>query len=325
MSRIRAVRATPVNVPMTAPYRFAFGTLTSFTSTIVEVEDDDGVVGIGETPHGDLSAAVARAGAAITGIDVDDLNACEARCVSRTGFSLWDDPATERRAFGGIEIALWDLRARRAGVPLVDLLGGRVRDEVAFTEYFAFRVGEQETPADVVAYCERVAAEHDVPWFEGKLGVLDVDAELALATELVRVLGPGRVRRLDANGVYTLPTARRVCHRLAELGVPWLEDPCRTLDETARLRADGFPVSFSTHQADLARAGRDGVPDAFCLDLTELGGIRRTQDFLRACALLGTGFWCYSGDAGVMTAETAFRLGMAITFGIGYLFGVATG
>ncbi len=61
--RVRAVRATPVNVPMVAPYRFAFGSLGSFTTTIVEVEDEDGVVGIGETPHGDLAAEVERLGA----------------------------------------------------------------------------------------------------------------------------------------------------------------------------------------------------------------------------------------------------------------------
>ena len=38
-------------------------------------------------------------------------------------------------------------------MPLVDLLGGRVRDEVAFTEYFALRDGIETTPADVVRYC----------------------------------------------------------------------------------------------------------------------------------------------------------------------------
>ena len=70
------------------------------------------------------------------------------------------------------------------------------------------------------------------------------------------------------------------------------------------MRADGHPVSFSTHEPDLARAARTGVPDAFCLDAAELGGIRRTQDFLRACEALGVDFWCYSGDAGIMTACT---------------------
>ena len=299
--RVKDVRATAVNVPMVAPYRFAFGSLASFTTTIVEVEDEDGVVGIGESPHGDLVREVEVLGAALAGTRIDDLNGCEARVLSRTGFSPWSQDATARRAFGGIEIALWDLRARREGRPLVELLGGRVRDEVAFTEYFALRHGAEETPEAVVAYCEQLAAEHGSPWFEGKLGVLDVAEELAMVGALSECLGQ-RLLRLDANGAFTVPTARRVVAALARLGIPWLEDPCRTLDEVARLRADGHPVSFSTHEPELARAARTGVPDAFCLDAAELGGIRRTQDFLRACEAIGIDFWCYSGDAGVMTA-----------------------
>ena len=302
MSAIATVRATAVNVPMRVPYRFAFGTLASFTTTIVEVVDVDGVVGLGEVPHGDMADTVVRLSERLVGLEPERLNECERRCVTATGFSTWRDAATERRAFGGIEMALWDLRARRAGVPLVDLLGGRIRDEVAFTEYFALRPGAQDTPADVIDYCVAIAAEFGAPLFEGKLGVLDVDTELAMVALLVDELGPGRVARLDANGAYTVPTARHVVRRLADLGVGWLEDPCRTLDEVARLRADGSPVSFSTHEFDLVRAARTGVPDGFCLDISELGGFRRAHDAVRACAALGVDLWCYSGDAGIMTA-----------------------
>ena len=66
--RVKDVRATAVNVPMVAPYRFAFGSLASFTTTIVEVEDEDGVVGIGESPHGDLVREVEALGAALAGM-----------------------------------------------------------------------------------------------------------------------------------------------------------------------------------------------------------------------------------------------------------------
>ena len=302
MSTIASVTATPINVPMVATYRFSFGTLASFTTTLVEVTDSDGVTGVGETPHGDLSLLVEQFGRRLIGLPVDALNDHEGRCLARTGFSLWDDAAGERRAFGGIELALWDLRAKRAGLPLVELLGGRVRNEVPFTEYFALREGVETTPDEVVRYCVRMADEFGASSFEGKLGVLDVETEMALVGRLVKELGPGRIERLDANGAYTVATARRVCAALVEHGIGWLEDPCRTLDDTQRLRDDGVAVSFSTHEPALLRAARTGVPDGICVDIAELGGLRRTQDFLRACAALGIDFWCYSGDAGVMTA-----------------------
>ncbi len=299
---IARITATPVNVPMVAPYRFAFGWMTNFTTTIIEVEDADGAVGIGESPHGDLSGSVERLAEHLLGRPVDDANGNERVSLPAHGFSVWQDGAADRRAFGGIEIALFDLRARRQNRPLVDLLGGRVRDQVAFTEYFALREGAEETPAQLIDYCVRMANEHGSPWFEGKLGVLDVETEMSMVAGLVSALGPGVVTRLDANGAYTVPTARQVIPRLADQGIGWLEDPCRSLDEMAALRADGVPISFSTHEADFTGAARRGVPDGFCLDIAELGGIRRTQDFLRACALIGTDFWCYSGDAGIMTA-----------------------
>ena len=302
MTSIASVRARAVNVPMVAPYRFSFGRLSSFTTTIVEVTDADGVVGLGESPHGDQVELVELLGARLVGLAAEALNEAERRCVASTGYSLWDDSAAERRAFGAIEMAMWDLRARRSGVPLVDLFGGRVRDDVAFSEYFALRDGIEERPTDVVDYCVRMAEQFGSPVFEGKLGVLPVQEELAMIAELVRVLGPGAVQRLDANGAYTVATARQVCHRLVDLGVGWLEDPCRTLDEVQRLRGDGVAISFSTHEAALVRAGRTGVPDGICVDIAELGGFRRTHDFLRACDAFGIDFWCYSGDAGIMTA-----------------------
>lgn len=72
---------------MAAPYRFAFGSCGSFTTTLVEVEDSGGVVGLGETPHGDLAGVVEGMGLSLVGSRVDDLNGCEARVLSSTGFS----------------------------------------------------------------------------------------------------------------------------------------------------------------------------------------------------------------------------------------------
>ena len=263
MSTIAQVRATPLNVPLVAPYRFAFGSLASFTTTIVEVADSDGALGIGETPHGDLAALVGRLGERLIGLDVEALNEIEARCVARTGFSLWDEAASERRAFGGIELALWDLRARRAGVPLVELLGGRLRDTVPFTEYFALRHGREETPAQVIDYCLAMAAQFASPLFEGKLGVLDLETELSMVGDLARELGPGRLLRLDANGVYTVPTARLVCRRLAEHGVAWLEDPVAPSTRPLAYAATGR-LSRSPHTRPTLHAPRAAAcPTAF--------------------------------------------------------------
>ena len=48
--RITAIRATPVNIPLEAPYLWSYGSLAGFSKTIVEVETSDGIVGLGEGP-----------------------------------------------------------------------------------------------------------------------------------------------------------------------------------------------------------------------------------------------------------------------------------
>ena len=69
------------------------------------------------------------------------------------------------RAWGGVELALWDLVGRIQNRSVASLLGGRVRDEVAFTEYFAPRLahngrGGESTPADIARYCAAMAEAH---------------------------------------------------------------------------------------------------------------------------------------------------------------------
>ena len=128
------VRATPVNIPLEAPYRFSYGSIASLTKTVVEVETDDGAIGLGEIASGDQAAGVARLRDRLIGLDILDLNEAERRCVPAMRGTPWDDVLGARRSFGGIEMALWDARGRVAGVSLAVLLGGAVRPEVALTE-----------------------------------------------------------------------------------------------------------------------------------------------------------------------------------------------
>jgi glucarate dehydratase len=303
--RITAVRATPVNIPFHAPYRFSLGSTASVTKTIVEVDTDEGVTGIGECADGDRSAEITRLGQRLNGLDPLDLNECERRCVPAFEHSLWENVTALRRAFGAIEMALWDLRGRVEGSPLHLLLGGAVRREIAFTEYFALRhrgpahAGES-TPLEIARYCARMIEEYDSPTFEGKLATVALSTELEMVREVRAAIGE-RPLRLDANHAWTVPTARDVLRRLAPYDIRCIEEPVGSHEELARLRPF-TDIAFSAHAPDLRRAVALGVPDFYVLNIVELGGIRRTVEFVRACELFGIGFWFHSGDTGVASA-----------------------
>ncbi len=137
--QIAAVRATTVNIPLVAPYRFSYGSMTSVTKTIVEVVTNEGVVGLGEVADDDRSDDVVTLGQRLIGLDVLDLDEAETRIVTGYVYSPWSNKCAVERVFGGIETALWDIRGQIEGKSIAELLGGPVRTEIALTEYFSYR------------------------------------------------------------------------------------------------------------------------------------------------------------------------------------------
>ena len=303
--RIARVRATPVNVPFVAPYRFGYGSLASVTKTIVEVESDTGLVGIGEVADGDRAADVEALGARLIGLDVRDLDTAQAHCVPGYHYSPWADKLGAKRAFGGIETALWDLRGQAEGASIAELLGGPVRGEVALTEYFSLRYpgpdhpGEA-TPAEVAASCAAWLAEYGSRIFEGKVGTVDPEEELEMV-RLIRAAIGDRPLRLDANGSWLPETARRLIPRFEEHGIDAWEDPCETYEEFAAIR-DVTDRPISTHVIDFERRRQLGVPDVFVTNLNDPGGIRAVVEIVRRCEEEGAGFRFHSGETGVGSA-----------------------
>ena len=142
--------------------------------------------------------------------------------------------------------------------------------------------------------------QYDSPAFEGKLATVGLDEELAMVREVRAAIGE-RSLRLDANHAWTVPTAREVLRRLAPYDIRCIEEPVGSHEELARLRPF-TDIAFSAHAPDLRRAVALGVPDFYVLNLVELGGIRRTIEFVRACEQFGIGFWFHSGDTGIASA-----------------------
>ena len=155
--KVVEIRATPVNIPLEVPFLFGVGTYPGDTKVVVEVFTDEGLVGLGEAPSPECAEIINRQlGPALTGLNPLDLQACERACVPDLQVMPNTGDSTVLRAFGGIEIALWDIRGKAFGQPLYMLLGGAHRKQVPFAEYFSFRqksgdIGGERTPDEVAA------------------------------------------------------------------------------------------------------------------------------------------------------------------------------
>ena len=301
---IERIDAWAVNVPLFAPYLMAPGRFPGVSRTVVRATLADGTVGLGESGSAADAAVVReRLAPALIGREPPEV-------IGELGDADADAAAPAHRGDGrvlfagagtGIEIALQDARARAAGVPLHELLGGATRTEVPFTEYFAIREGHEQTAEDLAGYCAQMIAEHDSPTFEGKVGVRPLEQEIAMVAAIREAIGPERLLRLDANMGWRLETAQRALDSFARFGIDSIEEPVASFQEMAALRR-GSPIPFSSHTPDLGLAMRLGVPDAFVLGLGANGGIAGTVRFIDACERAGVAFWFYSGDLGIATA-----------------------
>ncbi|WJS87321.1 mandelate racemase/muconate lactonizing enzyme family protein [Paracoccus sp. TOH] len=299
--KITALKATPVNIPLDKPMWWTGGHYPGTSKTIIEVETDQGLIGLGEAPSVDVVRSIEAMGERLIGADPLDIAGCEALCVPPWQIVQNTDDSSVVKAFGAIEIALWDLRGKVAGEPLYRLLGGAVRKDIPFTEYFGFRDGGEMTPEAIADYCLAMREAHGSTMFEGKLILGDPLLEIDTVRQMRAALGPRDMIRLDSNMQWSLNTAIRVLREIEPYDIRNYEDPVGTFEDMAALRRHSS-IPFSTHAPDIRRAVRMGVPDFIVTNFAVLGGIARAVRFIGACEAMGVGFWCYSGDAGIATA-----------------------
>ncbi|MBL1434808.1 MAG: mandelate racemase/muconate lactonizing enzyme family protein [Rhodobacteraceae bacterium] len=305
--KITNIKVTHVNVPFDAPFWWTAGLYAGASKSIIEVETDEGIVGLGEAPWWHFGEVIkSDITPALIGADPLDLADCESRCVPPYQITANTGENASSVAYGAVEIALWDIRAKYFGLPLYQLLGGAVRKDIAFSEYFSFRpkngnAGGEMTPEAIVEYCLKMQAEHGSTIFEGKLILGDPALEIKTVRLLREALGEKAQIRLDSNMQYSLTTARWLLRELEPYNIRNYEDPVATFEEMAALRQHSI-IPFSTHIPDLKRAMALGAPDYFVCNFAALGGLSKTLKFIAACEEMGKGFWCYSNDLGIMTA-----------------------
>src|SRR5262245_32443696 len=156
--KITDIRATPITVPLAAPLRHANGCHWGrFVRTIVEVETDEGLVGLGEMGGGGESAVAAFNALRPYVLGRDPARIEEMRFrISNPTASLYNN---RTQILAALEFACLDLLGQKWGVPVCDILGGRVRDQIPFASYLFFRYPNSEDGSGEVRTCDQLVAE----------------------------------------------------------------------------------------------------------------------------------------------------------------------
>ncbi len=285
----------------------------------VRVTTDDGAHGWGQvsTYHADISSLILHRQVApwVLGQDALAIDALVDRVCEQEhkfpGSHLY-------RAIGGVDTALWDLRGRLEGKPVVELLGGKPRELRAYAssmkrditpEQEAARFCELRDRFGFDAFKFRIGAEygHDRDEWPGRTE--------AIVPAVRRALGADATLLVDANSCYSPQRAICIGALLQENGVTHFEEPCPywELEQTKAVR-DAIEIDVTGGEQDNYLPHWRHMIQMKAVDIVQpdvcyLGGLARTLRVVRMAADAGLPCTPHSANLSLVTLFTMHLLG----------------
>ena len=280
---MKITRITLWRVPLTSheTYYMAEGKTCATVETVaLRLDADNGMQGWGEAcpiPH--YLPAYARGVAPAIEEMAPEILGLDPRGVDAPMRKLDGFLQGHRYAKSALDIALWDLFGKAAGLPVYALLGGRTQKDLPL--YHSITCVDPHEMARMA----REAQATGITQFQAKLGAdQDWEADAALLRLVREAVGPGPLVYGDWNCGATRLHATRTGRAVARLDV-MLEQPCASLEDCAAVRAaTGLPMKLDENAHDAAsllRAHELGCMDVFALKLSKFGGLsagRRARD-----------------------------------------------
>ncbi len=319
--KITDIRATTVTVPLEAPLRHSNGAHWGrFVRTVVEVETDTGLIGLGEMGGGGESAEASFRAlkSYLVGHDPFELEAMRFKITNPTA-SLYNN---RTQLHAALEFACIDIIGKTLGVPAYDVLGGKVRETVPFASYLFFRHPNQDTGEGEIRTADQLIAQAlDLKTRYGfmahklKSGVFPPDYELDVFRALAKAVGPDSVR-YDPNAAFSVEQALRFGRGIEDLNNDYYEDPTWGLNGMRRVR-EGLRIPLATNTVvinfeQLAANILQPAVDVILLDTTFWGGIRSCIKAAGVCETFQLGIAVHSsGELGIQLA-TMLHLGAVV-------------
>jgi len=284
--KITSVEAIPLQIPFShggPPAGWGGRDWAKLDVVIVKVETESGIVGYGEAFSYNCRRAVVAMiedMVAPLAIGKDASNIAELMKTIQLEMHLWGRYGISTFAQSGLDIALWDIAGKAAGLPLSRLMGGGKTSIVSYASLFKYQNPE------VVAERTRHALDKGYRYI--KLHECDVP-EVAAARETA---GEGVPIMVDVNCVWSIEEANHIVPRLAEYDLHWLEEPIwppENFSGLAELRNDhGVPTAAGENACtswQFQAMFDEGAVDYAQPSVTKVGGI---TEFRKVMALAET-------------------------------------
>lgn len=294
IGRIVSVTTSILSFPLDPPFRAAVRVFGSVEYVLSEIRTETGLTGLG------WCFAFARSDAAVLRAVLDGLaevvTGQDAADIPRLWRRMWDSlvflgqGGAGVSAIGALDIALWDIAGKAAGLPLVRLLGGGGAPVLAYGSGGSLGASAAELVREMEGY-----AGSGFRAVKMKIGLPDLGDDLARVAAVRRAVGPGVRLILDANQRWSAREAIAAGARLAEHDVWWLEEPvpAQAIEDLARVRA-ALPMLVATGETNFTpgefeRLLRAEAADILMPNLQRVGGVSAWRDVAAAARLRGVG------------------------------------
>lgn len=344
--RIKNVVITPIAI-VDPPLLNAAGLHAPYAlRTIVEIIAEDNITGISEIPGNvAINEALVEAGKLIIGKDPYQLNQIREMLeanfgkehMSERGLTPWDQRKLVH-IFSSIEVACLDIIGKVVNRPVVDLLGGRLRDRVPFAAYLFYKPegagGELQfgideiatgwakarqasamNPREIVEQAKAMCQEFGFQSIKLKAGVFEPQTEVETMFALREAFGPDVPLRIDPNGVWAVETAINYGRMLKPI-VEYLEDPVRGQEDMAFVRKElGIPLATNmctTSFEDLPNSIRVHSEDIILSDHHFWGGLHASTKLAAICQTFGRDLSMHSNSHLGISLAAMVHLGAAL-------------
>ncbi|MCP0916367.1 muconate/chloromuconate family cycloisomerase [Acinetobacter indicus] len=274
----KSIETMLVEIPTIRPHKMAVATMQTQTLVLVKISTDDGFVGWGEaTTIGGLGYGEESPESVKTNIDTyfaPLLKTLAGLNFAQTMRALKKNINGNRFAKCAIQTALLDIQAQRLGLPLSEILGGRLRDSVPVLWVLA----SGNTEKDIAEAQKMIEIKrHNV--FKLKIGSRPVEEDVEHVLAIKKALGKDVSIRVDVNRAWSELEAIKGIQLLQDGGVDLIEQPCdiENLDAMRRLTRR-FDIAIMADESLMGpnsayQIARNNGASVFAVKVAQSGGL----------------------------------------------------
>ena len=319
----KSIETLLVEIPTIRPHKMAVATMQTQTLVLIKITTEDGLVGWGEaTTIGGLGYGEESPESVQTNIDTyfaPLLKTLTGLNIAQTMQVIQRNINGNRFAKCAIQTALLDIQSQRLGIPVSELLGGRLRDSISVLWVLA----SGDTDKDIAEAKKMIAAKrHNI--FKLKIGSRPLEQDVEHVLAIKQALGQEISIRVDVNRAWSELAAIKGIKMLQDGGVDLIEQPCaiQNIDAMQRLTRK-FDIAIMADESLMGpqsayELAKRNAASVFAVKVAQSGGLTEACEVGKLANLAGIDLYggtMLEGPVGTIASAHAFSTFSNLAYG----------